>query len=273
MPFIDTARGRFFYRLTPGDSPTLVFLHSNLGNSLWWRPVLDLLPSGWQGVAYDGIGYGYSDRTDRLDRFAISAQMLDLAAVVDSLSLAPCHIIAHSNTTPVAIEYALAYPARVASLILVGPAPSTGIVTPPEAYEFLERMPGNPDLLEHAIRSSAPSLDPQSDLFAQIWEDAVANLDGMALVATLRGLDVWQGGERLRQLTLPVLLIRGEHDVMLSNEAAHQTLLAIPGANNLEVIKGAGHSPMVERPEGFAEILVEFIAEDWQAYEAVKEQA
>lgn len=259
MPYLSTPRGRFFYRQAAGADPTLVFLHGNLGSSRWWRPTLDRLPAGWRGVAFDGMGFGYSDHTDRLDRFAISAQALDLAACVDALGLGRFHVIAHSTATPVAIEFALSFPSRAASLALVGPVPAAGISTPAEAYPVLERLPHEQTLLAQAILASAPTLNPESPLFAELVEDA-RRMSPLALVAIARGLDAWSSGARLKQLTLPVLLVRGAADIMLSAEEAESTLLAMPGANNLEVFQGVGHSPMLESPDSFAATLCDFVS-------------
>ena len=272
MPFLSTPRGRFFYRQAAGDQPVLVFRHGNLGTSLWWRPVLDLLPKGWHGLAFDAIGYGHSDRTERLDRFSPAALALDLAVCLERLDVASCHLVAHSSATPVAVEFALAYPGRTATLVVVGPVPVSGVSTPAEAYPLLERLPQDHNLLSQALHASAPTLDPASVEFQHYVADA-GSIDGMTLVANARSLDAWAPRERLRQLTLPVLLMRGEADLMVSDEEAQQTLLAIPGANNLEILAGAGHSPMVERPQAFAEVLVRFITEDWEGYDRVRASA
>lgn len=272
MPFLTTPRGRFFYRQAPGHDPALVFLHGNLGDSGWWRPVLDLLPTGWRGLAIDAIGYGHSDRTDRLDRFAISAQVLDLAGCLAALGLASCHLIAHSTSTATAVEFTLAFPTAVLTLTLVGALPAAGAITPPEAYPLLEQLPHDPALLAQAIHASAPSLDPNSAAFSQLV-DAAASISPFALVATARSLDAWQPGDRWQRLTLPVLLVRGENDIMSSQDEAHQTLLAIPGANNLEVFPGVGHSPMLENPAGFTATLIRFVAEDWEDFAQVRAAA
>ncbi|NOX63617.1 MAG: alpha/beta hydrolase [Chloroflexi bacterium] len=269
MPFIDTTRGRFFYRLATGTDPTLIFLHGNLGNSLWWRPVLDLLPEGWRGIAYDAIGFGHSERTNLWDRYTIPALAADLAALLEALVATRVHLVAHSTSAPVALEFAWTHPTRVATLTLVGPPPASGSQTPAEAFPLLERLPRDAQMLKRALAASAPSLDPESPRFAQLMEEA-AKIDGMALVAIARGLDAWEPGERLRELTLPVLLVRGEKDIMLDEEEAHHTLLSIPGANHLEVFRSVGHSPMLETPNAFTEALVAFIAEDWEYYEAAK---
>ncbi len=269
MPFLSTPRGRFFYRQAAGSQPVLVFLHGNLGTSLWWRQVMDLLPAGWRGVAFDAIGCGHSDRTDRLDRFGIASLVLDLTACLDGLDLPACHLVAHSSATPVAVEYALAHPDHVAALVLVGPVPAGGTFTPAEAYPLLERLPREPELTAQALAASAPGLDPASSEFQQFVLDA-GNLDGLGLTANARSLDAWEPRPRLAQLTLPVLLMRGEDDLIVSEDEAQQTLVAIPGANNLEVLHGAGHSPMVERPQAFAEVLVRFIGERGDGFDQVR---
>jgi pimeloyl-ACP methyl ester carboxylesterase len=276
MPFVMTSRGRFFYRQAGGQEPCLVFLHGNLGSSLWWRPVLDRLPAGWRGLAFDAIGFGHSERSDRLDRYTVSARMLDLAAFIEALALPAVHLVAHSTATPVAIEFALAYPARVQSLVLVGPVPVEGAPTPAEAYPWLEQMAGNAEWLGRAICAAAPGLDPASGLVARLVAEAMTTAPS-AFVAIARGLDTWApaaeeaGRQRLRRLTLPVLLICGSEDIMITPEEARRTLLAIPGANHLEVMQGSGHSPMLENPETFTRLLVEFVAEDQEAYRRIRD--
>ena len=269
MPTIETERGRIHYRERPGNSPTLLFLHGNLGSSRWWRPILDLLPAGWRGIAYDAPGFGASERPDDLTRQSVPARLRDLIAVIEGLTLPPVHLIAHSTAAPVAIEYALAAPQQALTLTLIGPPPVTGAQTPPEAYPLLERMSADEELLQAALRASAPHLDPASLQFARYLADA-ASLDPLTLPAIARGLDAWRPGERLRQLTLPVMLVRGEDDIMLTEQEAHQTLLAIPGAGNLELMRGAGHSPMIETPAGLVELIVSFIAEDWEDYDSIR---
>ena len=48
---------------------------------------------------------------------------------------------------------------------------------------------------------------------------------------------------------------------------------AVPGAYNLEVIRGVGHSPMIEAPLGLAELLIDFITEDFADYDDVRAAA
>ncbi len=269
MPFFQSDRGNFHYREKPGKKPILLFLHGNLGSSRWWEPVLARLPADWRGVAYDAIGYGDSDRPQGLERYSVPARLRDLIAVMDALTLEQAHLVAHSTATPVAIEFALMAPERVNTLTLIGPVPAAGVQTPPEAYPLLERMTSEPDMLTDMLRASAPHLDAEGPEFARFLADA-ASLAPLTLPAIARGLDAWRPGDRLRRLTLPVMIVRGEDDIMLEEKEAHLTLLAIPGASNLEILHDAGHSPMIEAPAGLTELLIAFIAEDWDDYENIR---
>ncbi len=263
-------RGKFHYRERTGDAPTLLFLHGNLGTSRWWEPVLTRLPEGWRGIAYDAIGYGGSDRPEGLERYSVPARLRDLIAVMDALALERVHLVAHSTATPVAMEYAFMAPERVVTLTLVGPVPTSGAQTPQEAYPLLERMVSDQELLTEALHASAPHLDVSGPEFAHYLKDA-ATLAPLTLPAIARGLDAWRPGDRLRRLTLPVMIVRGEDDIMLEEKEAHMTLLAIPGAGNLEILHGAGHSPMIETPDGLTELIIAFIAEDWDDFESIRE--
>ena len=270
MPHLDTPRGRFFYRERVGDAPVLLFLHGNLATSRWWEPVLRRLPEGWRGIAFDALGYGGSDRTDELTRFSVPARLRDLIAVVQALNLERLHLIAHSTATPVAVEYALLAPETVTTLTLIGPVPFNDAQTPTEAYPLLEQLPTDRAMIQRAIRASAPHLDEKEMDMATLVGDVTA-LDPLALPAIARGLDAWTPGERPHNLTMPVMVVRGEDDIMLEEQEAHRILLAIPGAGQLELLHGAGHSPMIETPSGLTELLVTFIAEDWDEYESIRQ--
>jgi pimeloyl-ACP methyl ester carboxylesterase len=130
-------------------------------------------------------------------------------------------------------------------------------------------MSNDREMLTEALRASAPHLDAENPEFTRYLDDA-ATLAPLVLPAIARGLDAWKPGDRLRRLTLPVMIVRGEDDIMLEEKEAHLTLLAIPGAGNLEILHDAGHSPMLETPDGLAELLIAFIAEDWDDYEDIR---
>ena len=83
-----------------------------------WRPLLDQLSAHHRLVRYDPRGTGLSDRTLRggtLEDF-----VADLTAVADAASLDRFSIFAASQSAPVALGFAAAYPDRVSRMVLIG---------------------------------------------------------------------------------------------------------------------------------------------------------
>jgi pimeloyl-ACP methyl ester carboxylesterase len=108
--------------------------------------------------------------------------------------------------------------------------------------------------------------------FDRILDDA----QGMAPAAfteTAVALSRWNRFADVQRLTLPTLLIWGDQDVIVGRDAVTRTLIAIPGANNLEVLTGVGHAPMIEAPLRLAERIINFIAEETSDYEEIRSQA
>ena len=67
---------------------------------------------------------------------------------------------------------------------------------------------------------------------------------------------------RLRYLggiTCPVLVLAAGEDRVMPLERAQALATAIPAAR-LEVVEGSGHALVVEQPERFVEICLEFLA-------------
>ncbi|HET8528563.1 MAG TPA: alpha/beta fold hydrolase [Gaiellaceae bacterium] len=63
---------------------------------------------------------------------------------------------------------------------------------------------------------------------------------------------------RWRPIPPTTLLVRGERDRLVPARLAPEWHAAIPGSR-LELIAGARHVPMVERPSAFAEVLLDFL--------------
>ncbi len=65
----------------------------------------------------------------------------------------------------------------------------------------------------------------------------------------------------LKTLSVPVLFIRGEHDVFLSVSAFENYLRIIPNVRGL-VFKGVGHSPQWEAASLFNETIKDFLKKE-----------
>lgn len=281
MPVIDTPRMTFHYRIhgDPGGMPMLL-LHGSFASSRWWEPFMDLLPDEILAIAPDLRGCGRSERTGDEHAYAIAEQAADLHAFVESMQLRGFDLVAHSSAAAIAVEYALTHPDGPATLTLVDPVPVEGIFTPVDGVMALERMKTDRALLEQGLAAMAPTLSREqtpdnkaiADLFAQLVEDAAGQAPA-AFTATASALNQWNRFADAQSLTLPTVIIWGDQDALVNRDAVTRTLIAIPGANNLEVMRGVGHSPLIEAPLRLAELIIDFVTEDYAAYGQIRGQA
>ena len=280
MPYLATPNLHFHYRVhgDPDGLPMLL-LHGSFASSRWWEPFFAILPAEIYAIAPDLRGCGLSDKPN--NGYTIEAQAIDLAAFVDALGWQNFDLVGHASGAAIAVEFALNHPESLSTLALVDPVPVEGIFTPIEAIMFLEELRTDEGLLRQALASLMPTYLPtptaivdeeKRAFFDQLVADAQA-MAPAAFTAIAESLNQWNRFGAVQALTLPTVLIWGDRDHLVSRDAMTRSLIAIPGANNLEVIRGVGHSPMIEAPLALAERLLEFVTEDYADYATARTAA
>lgn len=270
--FIETDRMRFHYRVHgAADGMPMVLLHGSFGSSRWWEPMMALLPAEIYAVAPDLRGTGQSDRAE--SGYTIPEQAADLYAFIQALNLTQIDLVAHSSGGAVAVELALDHPELISTLTLVDSVPVEGVFTPVDTLMLLEQMKSDETLLRQSLALLMPTLnsaEADRDTFEAIVADA-QQMSPKLFTAVAEALGRWNRFTDAAQLVLPSLIVWGELDEIVSRDATTRTLIALPGANNLEVLRGVGHSPMLEAPLTLAEKIIEFITEDYRAYGSVRD--
>lgn len=273
--YIETPRLRFFCRSSGADDGIpLLLLHGSYGTSRWWTRFFGALPEEVYAVAPDLRGCGGSDKPDC--GYSIEELAVDLAALVDALGWDGFHLMAHSSSGAIAIEYVLNQPQRVETLTLVDTVPVEGVFTPLDGYLLLEQMKEERGLLREALRLLMPGAPIDGDhpellRFFETLVDDASQMAPAAFTEITRSLAQWNRFGDARRLTLPTLLVWGERDEIVDRSATTRTLIAIPGANNMEVLRGVGHSPMIEAPVVLAARWLDFILADHVAYDEVRQ--
>ena len=100
--------------------------------------------------------------------------------------------------------------------------------------------------------ASAKQIDFTYDMVAETPSETI-----FGLFKAYRGFDV---AERLGDVTVPVLIIAGSHDRICLSEASEHIAAHLPKAQ-LEILDGCGHMSMLERHEGFNELLGGFLGD------------
>ncbi len=256
------------------DGLPMLLIHDSFASSRWWEPLFALLPEAIYAVAPDLRGCGQSAKS--ASGYTIEEQAVDLSALVAALGWRNFDLVGHGSGGAIAVEFALAQPSLLNTLTLVDPAPIEGIFTPLDGIMALAEMQQNEPLLRQALTLLLPTYDQQIPAKQAFFDQLVADAQAMApaaFTAVAESLNQWNRFGEAQQLTLPTLLIWGDQDQIVHRDAMTRTLLAIPGANNLDVLRNVGHSPMIEAPLALAERLLEFITEDYAGFDEARTMA
>jgi pimeloyl-ACP methyl ester carboxylesterase len=284
MPFVTTDDLKIHFKEAGAGRTVLVLLHGNFASWRWWRPLFDRLDRGVHAYAPVMRGCGHTIETgeSKGDR-GIPRLARDLDQFSRALSLPRFHLVGHSLGGAAALQFALDQPGKVRSLTLVSPAPPGGLedmrmgdsqaartlrMLDPERgfllpwgaalYRWGHVTRLNRVMLRRAILALMPTTSPDSDTLRELVDDA-ARLTPDTVLGFHEGLHRWQVADRLAELRMPVQILAGGLDKLVPLEPLREAATVLPRAR-LVVWDEVGHSPMMERPGDFAEMLLRFMA-------------
>jgi pimeloyl-ACP methyl ester carboxylesterase len=236
--------------------PPLVMLHAGVADSRMWQAPSQTLGAAHPLLRYDRRGFGQS----HLIAPTPHSQLGDLWAVMDAAGLQQALLIGCSQGGRIALDAALAKPARVLALVLVAPAVSGA----PQA-----ELAGPARALDDAIEatSDAGDLDTVNELEAHLWLDGPGSergrvsgaaralflsMNGIALRAADPGpcLEPPSAWERLQQVHAPTTVIWGELDLPHVQARCEHLVQRIPQARPVRMA-GVAHLPPLEAPDRF----------------------
>jgi len=272
--YIDLDPTRRVHVIEAGEGPSLVLLHGSGPTALQFLPLLEQL-NGIRAIAVDRPGFGLSDPSHRppVDR---EAAVTGLTAILDSLGLDQTALLGNSMGGTWALWYALAHPDRVTRLILLGappllpgtrvPPPLLAVVTPTAGPPVPMPAPSRETVVQSmgvfAEAETIAQYPDQVDAMVAAASDEIGLGSRLAEIRATISPTGWQPAlgidvEELRRLTVPTLLIWGEHDPLGGAEVAHATVAAITDAR-LELLP-AGHGPWLGHPNRVARAVSDFV--------------
>jgi 3-oxoadipate enol-lactonase len=262
MMLIDIDSRRIQYDLIgPTDGPLVCFAHSLSSDSgIWSEQLPPLLTQGWQILRLNMRGHGGSDAGD--GPYTMTGLADDVIAVIDALRVAQMHFVGVSIGGMIGQTLGIRHAHRLLSLMLCGTSPRS--------------VPGGAPMWEArfaAIRA-AGSLEPLADDTMRRWftdafrsrrpdrwkqvRETIANTtpDGyFGGAAAIIDFDVLAA---LSSVNAPTLVVCGDNDVGTPPEGNQTIARLIPGARYQE-ISDARHIPMLEHPERFNQILLDWL--------------
>jgi pimeloyl-ACP methyl ester carboxylesterase len=252
---------RLVYEMT-GNGPAVVLVHGFGLDMRMWDAQVAPLAARFRVVRYDCRGFGASGPFDPAVPYTHAD---DLLALLDHLAISDAVLVGLSFGGRVALQTALAAPARVRGLVLLG-AVLDGVPWDAGSADALDEVARQVQVGGVLAGRAAWLAHP---LFAAARErpDLASRL--AAMVAGYPGQH-WLGQDPHRQarpqpidvledLVTPVLVAVGEHDVACFREMSAVLARRIPGAE-YRAVADAGHMINMEQPAAVSELLTRFLA-------------
>lgn len=232
-----------------GTGPAVVLLHGFTLDTRMWEDQFQALAQQFQVVRYDLRGFGRSD-VPKAEPYSHAA---DLHGLLDQLGIARAHLVGLSKGGAVALDFALAYPQRTLSLVLID------TVLP--GFQWSEAGAARDGLVWQQASAGGIPAAKASWLSHPLFEPAMRDTAVAArLTQIITDYSGWHfvnnnpeqslnppAAQRLHELALPLLTIVGELDTLDFRHIADHICNALPHARKL-VVPGVGHMANMEAP-------------------------
>lgn len=258
-----------------GKPPLCILLHGSFLSIRSWRAVMQPLARGATVLLFDRPAFGLTSRPvpSRTNdaRYSPEAQSDLVVALMKQLGFERAVLVGNSTGGTLALLTALRYPQHVAGVVLAGAMIYSGYATS-EVPSFMK-----------------PVMKAMTPVFSRLMKFMITRLYdrnirgfwyrkerlGDEVLAAFRGdlmIGDWSRAfwelflethhlhldERLKTLSLPALVVTGEHDLTVKVEESLRLAKELPGAE-LKVIADCGHLPQEEQPEAFVEAVLAFV--------------
>jgi pimeloyl-ACP methyl ester carboxylesterase len=246
----------------PASEPTLVLLHGFAASLRWWDALAPALRGRYHLVRLDLLGHGGSAKPGGGYSIEHQAQLVDEALA--QLGVRRAVIVGHSMGGLVASALAGRDHRLVAGIVLIDSPPTEGAGHLP----FLARIGFLPligpatrtlatdGMVTNALKSAfAPGYKVRPPYPGDYWRMTYTSyLDSHN--ASNAYLARESLPRRLVATGLPLLALYGTRDQLVS-PASERDYEQVPGAK-LVAIRGAGHSPMIEKPYATSRLILAF---------------
>ncbi len=268
--FIDVGTGRRLRYLEGGkpDGPPLLMLHGvHLRADYFARSIAPHLAQDYRLIAPDLRGHGGSFFSG--EPYFLRSFAADVVALHAALIHEPCRLLGLSLGGNVALQACVQAPGIARALVSVDIAPFVN-------REGVERLARAQSMLPESFASRSALFDffhlayqavsrayvdellvhmwkqDEAGLYVRAYDRRVWELPLEPAVTELANL-----AEAARDLTLPILLLRGEQSDILTREGAAR-FLAMLRDGRVEEIAGVGHGLVHERPAECAAVIRSF---------------
>lgn len=258
-----SGRGFKIHYVEQGEGTPIVFAHGFDMDHTMYAPQFEELPHRYRCIAWDMRGHGGSDCPS--GPWSMQDSVDDLAAFIEGVNAAPCHLVGMSWGGMIALRIAVERPGLTLSLVVIDASADAEAPDRAALYTSFQDAIAAGGITDELLEAGLPILfgeryrtqEPDAIGF---HIDRIKNMKTEAHVEGLRSF-IHRDSliDRLGEIRIPVLVIHGEEDVAQPMEEAEKIANGIPGAELVRV-PGSGHTTPLEAPDIVNGALEQFFA-------------
>lgn len=250
---IDVDGASLPYWDTGGSGAPLVLMHAFAGSlESWPDQQVAFADAGFRVIAYSRRGVGATQPTTTPINHAE-----DLERVLEALGIRRAHLVTIAGGATVAADFLISHPERVASVVF-----ACSLISYQDPLILAARKTAASQRATYGVRPSPAELE-----LSKTYRDS--NPEG-----TRRWIEIRQRAQRgglapsahtnevtlaaLAATRVPILLIAGEHDRLLTPSMLQVIAARLPNAEP-HVIRDAGHQAQWEQPGQFNALVLDFV--------------
>ena len=264
MPEAQANGVRLYYEIHGGGEP-LVLVHGSWVDATRWRFVVPGLAESFRVLVYDRRGHSRSERPAAAS--SVDEDGDDLAALLETIDLAPAHVVTSSYGGNIALRLATRRPQLFRSLCCHEPPLWSLLQRDQEAQELLQQGARSLDAVGRRIvdgdhEGAARQFVEEVAFGPGAWENELTpEMRAIFVQNAPTYLDELQDPKQLHidedallQLELSVRLTQGSASPPTFPAVIDRLVELIPHASR-ETIDGAGHAPQLTHPERYVELV------------------
>jgi pimeloyl-ACP methyl ester carboxylesterase len=272
MPAVQLTNGEIYFE--ESGSGELIVLMAGLGHgAAYFEKTLPVLGGIGRAVAIDPRGVGRS--TSKREEFSVEGWAQDVSELVERLGAKRAHLVGSSLGACVALQAAVDFPERVASLCVVA-----GFSELDRSLELnfrlrigiIEKLGLGDELAAHIAMwtlgrdfiNTPAGREAVDRLYAAVRRNSTERY--LAFIRAILAFGRCEPGQerqpkltaRLGKIRVPTCVIVGGQDILTPVSQSRQIAAQIPGAE-VYVIPGCGHITFSEKPEETAKLVGDFL--------------
>lgn len=239
-----------------GKGPAVLLVHGWALDLNAWDPQAEVLRKAFRVLRFDRRGFGGSS-----GRPDVQQDAQDILALCTRLHLDRIALVAHSQGTRPAIDFAASFPGRVACLILDGPPEfdpaRRGMNLALEPFRELARTQGLDAFRAQWLMHPLMQLCNEGASARAALERIVRRYPGADLLGepfpAPPGLL-----PKLGALVMPIMVLTGQRDLAERRTSADELARRLPSALRVEVER-SGHLSNLDNPAAYNDLIIPFL--------------